>query len=69
MKQYTSIQHFGGEISYKTVVYMEDQEINERIILRHVDLLLGNDSLNTFPGQRIRGQQSDNIRCYAALSE
>jgi hypothetical protein len=27
--------------------------------------LLGNDSVNTFPLQRIRKQQSNNFRCYA----
>jgi hypothetical protein len=36
------------------------------MILWDVDPLLGNDSVNTFPRQRIRKQQSDNFRCYAA---
>jgi hypothetical protein len=35
-------------------------------VLWHVDPFLGNDSVNTFPRQRIRRQQSDNFRCYAA---
>jgi hypothetical protein len=30
-------------------------------------LLLGNDSVNTFPQQRIRMQQSDNFRCCETL--
>jgi hypothetical protein len=30
-----------------------------------VDPLLGNGSVNTFPPQRMRSQQSDNFRCYA----
>jgi hypothetical protein len=34
-------------------------------ILWHVEPLLGNDSVYTFPWQRIRRQQSDNFRCYA----
>jgi hypothetical protein len=39
------------------------------IILWHADPLLGNDSLNTSPRQRIRVQQSDNVRCYATCSK
>jgi hypothetical protein len=35
------------------------------IVLWHVNPLLGNDSVNTFPRQRIRRQQSYNFRCYA----
>jgi hypothetical protein len=33
--------------------------------LWHIDPFLGNDSVNTFPRQRIRRQQSDNFHCYA----
>jgi hypothetical protein len=33
-------------------------------ILWHVDPLLGNDSVNTFPRQRIRKQHLNNFRCY-----
>jgi hypothetical protein len=36
-----------------------------RIILWHVDPLLGKNSVSTFQRQRIRRQQSDTFRCYA----
>jgi hypothetical protein len=35
------------------------------LILWHVDQLLGNDSVNTFPRQQMHRQQSDNFLCYA----
>jgi hypothetical protein len=40
---------------------------NAHNILWHVEPLLGNDSVNTFPRQRIRRQQSDNFRFYATV--
>jgi hypothetical protein len=36
-------------------------------ILWHVGPLLGNESVNTFPRQRIRRQQSNNFHCYASV--
>jgi hypothetical protein len=40
--------------------------VNYTLLLLHVDPLLGNDSVNTFPRRRIRRQQVDDFRFYAA---
>jgi hypothetical protein len=52
-----------------TFNYKQIHKWNMLMLLWLIDPLLGNDSVNTFPRQRTRRQQSDNFRCYTTRSK
>jgi hypothetical protein len=51
--------------SHLLLTFLREVHATYTFTLRHVDPLLGNDSVNTFTRQRICRQQSDNFRYYA----
>jgi hypothetical protein len=53
------------DIGLSVVTQLHDSHSRKTAKYWHADPLLGNDSVKTFPRQRIRRQQSDNSRCYA----
>jgi hypothetical protein len=58
---FVKIDHLGLKMKWATHAETD----TDQAIVWHVDPLLGNDSVNTFPWQRTRRQQLDDFRCHA----